>query len=1038
MTAIVLNIAKIQPVYADTTFTVDDLGDASDADAGNGTCATAGAVCTLRAAIEESNALGGNNTIDFSVSGTINIAAALTITNGGLIIDGGVSHDVVVNGTGTSGVNCFDITTSSNIIEGLVVQNCNVGFYIHTDAGDANEIQNCYSGTNAAGDAAVANNDGVVISVSADNNIIGTDGDGTADSAERNVISGNTRYGVYIVHTGTSNNVVAGNYIGLNAAGTSAVANGQHGVYTTAGASSNTIGTDGDGTADSAERNVISGNSVYGVYILNTGTSNNVVAGNYIGLNAAGTSAVANGHHGVAIFSGPSSNTIGTDSDGTADSAERNVISGNTYDGVIVGTGSNSNVVAGNYIGTGADGTTDIGNGRYGICIIASSNTIGTDGDGTADSAERNIISGNTQYGVYILNTGTSNNVVAGNYIGLNAAGTSAVANGFYGVYIFGGASSNTIGTDGDGTADSAERNVISGNTYDGIVINGAGTDNNVAAGNYIGTGTDGTTDIGNGRYGIHITGTSSSNTIGGVTVTEEANIIAYNGNAASEHGIYINTAGADYNKITRNSTFSNQDIGIKLDGGSNEGISVPAITGSAEGGVAATITLSGTCPVDASGVTVELFESDGSGEGKTYITSTNSTDGNWSTNITSSYTEVGKKIVATVTNSTNSTSEFSTEYTIPDINAVASTTGSDTSVDEGDTANLVGTASYDPNSGDTVTYLWERIAGEEVTIIDPTSANASFEAPQVPGGGSSTTIRLTVNTDEDTDQVVVTINDVNTTPTVDSVYVSDTSLEKNDDFNITGITIIGGSGKDIYINGVVGDTDGADTIATVEAVFYRENASDGSGSGCTADDNDCYKVAEIATCTLSANDDTHKDYDCAISLEYWVDATTAGGAYPDEVWKVYVKVIDQETASATHTTHADIEMNTVLSLNIPTSIAYDTHALGFSNTAADNQHMTITQKGNDETDVEVSGIAMTCTGIGSIPVGNQEWSLTDVDHDSGTDLTGSAVVTNLNVGYRTNDEAELTKILYWSIEIPATGVLSTCTGTNTITAYDY
>jgi len=36
--------------------------------AGNGTCATAGSVCTLRAAIQEVNALAGTDTINFSVS----------------------------------------------------------------------------------------------------------------------------------------------------------------------------------------------------------------------------------------------------------------------------------------------------------------------------------------------------------------------------------------------------------------------------------------------------------------------------------------------------------------------------------------------------------------------------------------------------------------------------------------------------------------------------------------------------------------------------------------------------------------------------------------------------------------------------------------------------------------------------------------------------------------------------------------------------------------------------------------------------------
>src|SRR5207253_715829 len=74
---------------------------------------------------------------------------------------------------------------------------------------------------NAAGTAAVPNAlSGVILAVTATNNRIGTNGDGVNDAAERNVISGNTQRGVLIQDVGTTGNVVAGNYIGTNTAGT--------------------------------------------------------------------------------------------------------------------------------------------------------------------------------------------------------------------------------------------------------------------------------------------------------------------------------------------------------------------------------------------------------------------------------------------------------------------------------------------------------------------------------------------------------------------------------------------------------------------------------------------------------------------------------------------------------------------------------------------------------------------------------------------------------------------------------------------------
>jgi CSLREA domain-containing protein len=60
-----------QIVAASTTFIVNDIGDADDASPGNGVCATATGVCTLRAAIREANALPGTDDINFSVTGTI-------------------------------------------------------------------------------------------------------------------------------------------------------------------------------------------------------------------------------------------------------------------------------------------------------------------------------------------------------------------------------------------------------------------------------------------------------------------------------------------------------------------------------------------------------------------------------------------------------------------------------------------------------------------------------------------------------------------------------------------------------------------------------------------------------------------------------------------------------------------------------------------------------------------------------------------------------------------------------------------------------
>src|SRR3989441_11636576 len=94
---------------AAATFTVNDTADAVDAVLGDGTCATAGNTCTLRAAIQEANAHTGADTImvpagtylltisgrgeDAAVTGDLDITDDVTITGAG-------ATSTIVNGNG--------------------------------------------------------------------------------------------------------------------------------------------------------------------------------------------------------------------------------------------------------------------------------------------------------------------------------------------------------------------------------------------------------------------------------------------------------------------------------------------------------------------------------------------------------------------------------------------------------------------------------------------------------------------------------------------------------------------------------------------------------------------------------------------------------------------------------------------------------------------------------------------------------------------------------------------------------------------------
>ena len=141
--------------------------------------------------------------------------------------------------------------------------------------------------------------------------------------------------------------------------------------------------------------------------------------------------------------------------------------------------------VPGNFIGTDVTGTIAIGNGGVGIRIPSS---ICHD-HRRHDGRRRNVISGNTGDGVDITGSGTTGNVVEGNYIGTDELDHGG-ANGA-GVSITAGATGNTIGgtTPGAGNVISADDGIDGVNGNDagvGVLIEGSAASGNLVEGNVL------------------------------------------------------------------------------------------------------------------------------------------------------------------------------------------------------------------------------------------------------------------------------------------------------------------------------------------------------------------------------------------------------------------------------------------------------------------------------------------------------------------------------------------------------------------------
>ena len=507
---------------AQSTITVNSSTDDSDGDTEDNVCDTGNSedgftgLCTLRAAIQHTNAKPGADTIVFGV-GTSTIVGSLPTLLETVTVDGtggGNTPGVAISGCCAEG-NGFEIGPSveNSVLRGLAiggfVSDGNLqGFGISIN-GNNNIIESNFIGTDINGTAANPNGNGgigignIEVAIIARNNIIG----GRTEAA-RNIISGNNFHGVQVgglPGTSVQETRIEGNFIGTAPNGTTALPNGAVGILIGGGSNENFLHVIG-GTA-AGTRNLISGNA-FGVAIQDN-ANNVLVQNNLIGSDLTGATALGNTSIGIALAE-TSENTIG----GTAANS-LNLISGNGINGIrIIGsvpaqfsnmpphemarttdfaspttsgepfTKATNNdfgnhLVFGNHIGTTLDGTTAMANGEDGVFLaFETETTIG----GTTEAA-RNIISGNGFSGVLIQFTESMSNTVQGNLIGVNI-NEEPLGNGFDGITISQSVA-NVIG----GTQEGAG-NLIAHNGIDGMLLTN-GADSNRIEGNTIGVVTD-------------------------------------------------------------------------------------------------------------------------------------------------------------------------------------------------------------------------------------------------------------------------------------------------------------------------------------------------------------------------------------------------------------------------------------------------------------------------------------------------------------------------------------------------------------------
>lgn len=632
---------------------------------------------SLRQAITDANANPGNDLISFSVAGTITLVTNLPGLTEGVTLDASTTTqagaNIVVTAPGAG--NALGLNGGSGyVIKGMGFQSGNTCLDIGslalttdvtiggTGSEDAVYVDGCTLNgigiNNSASDVTVINTligtispsrDGIAVFGNSSNVTIG----GTS-SSEKVVSVNNTRYGIRL--DSVTNVTITGSHIGVDSTGLVDQGNATAGIQILTSSSGITIG-----GSTAGERNVISGNAGFGIRV-SSGTA--TIKGNYVGLNATGTAALANDTGGISLLT--SSNLVGGNT-----ASEGNVISGNGSFGVQVSSASvavANNRISNNIIGLNAAGTSAVANTGPGINFTGANGATATTIGGTGMG---NVISGNTSHGINIAGSADTGTLIRGNLIGLSSDGTTALGNGGSGMVV--ASSGNFIGEAGV----SGSSNTIAANGATGITLS-AGT--NTVAGNVIGKNTSGTSaGFSNTSYGVLINGGASS-VVGDGTSNGENQIFS------DTTPVYIDTTAGDFNKVRRNSYPTAAALLISRNGTSNESVATPILSSVARNNPTELVA-TGTAIINA---TIDLYQ-DGAWLGST------TSDGAGAYSVTLSSVS-DSDLIPVATKSTNSTSQSGTptavvpDSTPPDAPVLLY----DASVPAPDTVTITGTGEVD------------------------------------------------------------------------------------------------------------------------------------------------------------------------------------------------------------------------------------------------------------------------------------------------------------------------------------------------------
>ena len=349
--------------WADT-FTVNHAGDAPDHVLGDGVCHVLGGGCTLRAAIEQANALPGPHTIAFDFGGaptTIGLTSQLPT----------ITRQIAIDGTTNGG------TPNAQAVGNDAVVTVRIdGAAINSPHGGEHGLVFGPSGSGGASGSVLR---GVAV---------------TRFSGVGVVVSGNS--GIGGAMTNVTGVTLAGNFIGLDLDGTTPLPNGAMAIAIQENASDTIVG-----GPQPADRNLIVSDGSHSAIAISATLQGGLVAGNYIGTGRTGNALLAGTHTGISL-------------NGARNVTLANNVIGAQDVGVHVGNHAEHTRLHANRIGVGTGGAPIAGAGsRHGVFVTSGSgvNSPYETRIGSTSAADANTIAhwGGNGVRAEISNAGASN-----------------------------------------------------------------------------------------------------------------------------------------------------------------------------------------------------------------------------------------------------------------------------------------------------------------------------------------------------------------------------------------------------------------------------------------------------------------------------------------------------------------------------------------------------------------------------------------------------------------------------------------------------